>query len=161
MFGVGSERALWGRDGFGIETVSGSIQFINNSGATVQVTVEFAAAISAMGSVTDPALESVSNVFYGVEFSESSGGDPNSPCTGGLFLDQQAYGLGAPPNTALGPLGTPAMRTASIPDGSTCSFNFLVQTGGRAAALPAVPLLTGPQLAFLALALLLVGVGVL
>ncbi len=155
-----SGQAVPGGAAEGFETSAGGIQFLNNSGAPVQVTVSFTATTSAMGSVTDPVLESVSGVFFDLEFSQSLGGDANSPCPTQILVDQETRNLGAPPDFATGPLAAPAMRTVTIPNGSTCAYNVLVQTGGRAAAMAPVPFMSPVQLAILALLVLLGGVAV-
>ena len=148
----------------GIETTSGSIQFINNSGQAVEVTVRFDYTASASATVTDAALETVSRVFYDVEFQETLGGDPDSPCTGGILVDVEIPSFGAPPDTTAPTVANFLQRTVTIPAGSTCSYSSLVQTAGRAEAkAPPQPIASVPTLGtwaagLLALILLLAGI---
>ena len=148
----------------GVETVTGAIQFINNSAHAVEVTVRFSYDYWAGASVTDPVLETVSDVFYNVEFQEATGGDPNSPCTGGLLVDEDMFGLGAPPDDITPAIANFLDRSVTIPEGANCIYTALVQTGGKAMAIaPLQPAAIIPTLglwgaALLVLGLLLVGI---
>lgn len=116
----------------GFETAVGGIQFINDSQSPIEVTVRVDPLVTAFASITDPALASVTNLFYDVEFSQTIGGNANSPCTGGILLDLQDFNIAAQPDVQVGPLGSPATSTITIPASSTCSYNLLVQAGARA-----------------------------
>jgi len=149
----------------GIETVLGSIQFINNSGQAVEVTVRFDYGAFASATVTDAALETVSLVFYDIEFQESRGGDSNSPCIGGILVEaDETPGFGAPPDAEKSVPAAFFERTMTIPNGSTCDYTALVQTSGRAEAIaptaPAQPIPTLGLWATTLMAVLLMLLGI-
>ncbi|MEL7210823.1 MAG: hypothetical protein AAGK32_21730, partial [Actinomycetota bacterium] len=78
----------------GLETGAASIQVINSSQVTIQVTVRFDYTRTAAASVTDPALESVTDGLADVELSEASGGGP-SPCNTSFIVDEEVSGVAA------------------------------------------------------------------
>jgi len=123
----------------GAETVFGGIQFINNFELAVIVTVRFDYSHWASASVTNPLLETVSDVFFDVEFLETSGGDINSPCTAGFLVDSQFFGLVAPPDDITPANADFIEQSVTIPPGSTCAYNALIQTGGKAMAIAPPP----------------------
>ena len=144
----------------GIETVSGTIQFINNSGQTLSIDVDFDWAVNASSSVMDTALETAQVVIADVELQESLGGSPTSPCTGGLFVDAELNAVSAPPDasSAIGPSST--SRTVLLPDGETCSFTSLAQMVAEAQAQPEpVPMPSLPGAMAVVLLLALMGAG--
>ena len=142
----------------GTELVSGDIQFINNSGQTLTIDVQFDWAVSASATVTDAALETAQVFIADVEIQESLGGSPTSPCTGGLFVDAELNLVSAPPDAAAGMGPSTTMRTVVLPDEETCSFSSLAQLTAEAQAEPMeMPSLPAAMAMLLLLALLGLG----
>lgn len=121
----------------GIETVGGSIQFINNSQQTIQIVVKFVHNFSNASTVNDPAFEAA-QTLTDVEYSLSQGGSPTSPCNSPLLVDDQ-QNSSAPPNDTPAPGGGMREDTVTLPPGETCSCNSLLQTSARAEAVLPTP----------------------
>jgi hypothetical protein len=136
-----------------LETVSGFIQFINESGQAFEIDVRFDWGVTASATVMDAALETAAAPMADVEFSEASGGSTTSPCTGGLLVDYLLTAGPAPPNDTPANVGGSFDRTVILPDGETCAYNTLVQTAANAQAAAVMPTL--PTLAAVLMALML------
>ncbi len=121
----------------GIETVGGSIQFINSSQQTIQVIVQFVHNFTNASTVNDPAAEAA-QTFADVEYSLTPGGSPTSPCNSPLVVDDQ-QNSSAPPDDTPVPGGGLRQDTVTLPPNETCSFNTLLQTSARAQAVLLTP----------------------
>ena len=130
----------------GLETASGFIQFLNNSGQAVEIDVRFAWGLGASATVTDAALETAEVTLSAVEFQDATGGSPTSPCnTPGLLVDEDLTAGPAPPDDTPAGMAGIYDTTVLLPNGETCSYVALVQTAARAGAeaemIPSLPAL--------------------
>ena len=89
----------------GLETVSGSIQFLSEVDGNLEIDIQFDWGSTASATVTDDTLETAQVLLVDVELNESSGGSPNSLCTGGLVARSGARRRAGAPGRHAGGAG--------------------------------------------------------